>query len=92
MNIGDIASAGTVAGLMAAAVVWYHSFDQRSTFAPIQEQLGNIEADSVVSRINRLYRVKCQPDVTLAPDLEAILEQQLRRYHELTGRDFRPPC
>ena len=84
--MGDIAAAAAVASLMAGAVVGYHEWDNR----PMVASLQNIEANSVVARLGRLYAFKCQGS-TWPPELDMTIEQQERRYFELTGRDYTAP-
>ena len=56
--------------------------------APLMESLHNIEASAVVQRIRGLHRSRCGGN--FGPDLQLLLEQQVVRYKQLTGRDFRP--
>lgn len=69
-----------VAGILGGLHTMIHAPDAKS--------LRNIEASSVVQRIRGLHRSRCAGGLT--DDLQAILEEQNRRYFELTNREFRP--
>ena len=58
------------------------------TLTPLVKSVENIEASAVVTRIRGLYRSRCGSSWN--PDLQDLLDAQLKRYRELTDREFRP--
>lgn len=84
MNISDIAAATTVAGFLAAGVMFYHEKDN----APLESSMRNVETNAVVDRIMRIQHLRCDD-----PEMMRIVNAQMARYKELTGRDFTlTPC
>ena len=90
MNIADIAAAASVAGIMAVAVGFYHEQDQGALKAELavedkvrQEQMDNVETNAVVDRIMRIQEGRCDNK-----NLQRIVQEQMARYHDLTGREF----
>lgn len=86
--IGVIGFACTVGGgvytfYTTIATKDYHQQDLK----PIQKSLENIETSAVVERIRGLHRSRCGGN--FGPDLQKILDDQVQRYFELTGREFR---
>jgi hypothetical protein len=58
------------------------------TLAPIQKSIENTETSATVIRIQNILDLRCASQI---PDaIEAILQEQMTRYHELTGRIFNP--
>lgn len=55
---------------------------------PMQKSIENIEASAVVQRIRGLLRSRCAGG-GFPIELQALLQEQLQRYEELTGREFR---
>jgi hypothetical protein len=85
MNLRVILEVGAAIAMAAGAVAAYHKFDN----AGLVESLDNIESGVIVDRIVRLNKRVCKGG--LPEDLEAIRQQQLARYHDLTGREFTQP-
>lgn len=86
--LGVVGVACTLVGgayglISSVATKDYHEKDLK----PIQQSLENIEQSAVVERIRGLLRSRCGSN--FGPDLQKILDAQLLRYHELTGREFR---
>lgn len=61
----------------------YHTMSTEAELAPMQQSLENIETNSVVDRIMRIQEARCTNEVLLR-----IVQEQMARYHELTGREF----
>lgn len=75
-----------VLALLGGWVVAYHRYDQ----GHLEASMANVEAGVVAQRIQNIYAAKCSFG-GLSPDLQAILREQLERYHSLTGREFTAP-
>lgn len=86
--LGLLTAAGGVVAICwsafnAIATKDFHHED----LAPMQRSIENIEASAVVQRIRGLLRSRCAGN--FPPELQALLQEQLTRYEELTGRQFR---
>ena len=87
MKVGDVASIAAITAVMASAVVWYHETDNE----PLIQTLEAIETNSVVARLGRIYRLKCEAGA-LSDNIEDTRQELLLRYMQLTGREYQAPC
>lgn len=105
MKVRVIAEVLGVLALLGAVMVAYHELANTPLYAKVEsvqtefkvmaeentKQLDNIEAAVTVDRIVRLDKIRCSG--TMSSDLQAIMQQNLARYYELTGREFsKPEC
>lgn len=105
MRLGLVAEIMAVIAMVGGGLVTlaaYHRYDQgiqlekqRTEYTTMaganKNQLDNIETEAVVSRIGRIDRLRCEGGIP--EGLQPTLQEQLRRYRELTGREYtRPEC
>ena len=88
MNWGELSAAAGVGALLFTGATWYHDSD----IEPIETSIVNIETAAVAQRLGNLFKYKCSPGATFGPELEQILQEQIQRYFELTGREYDQPC
>ena len=87
-SLGLLTAAGGVVAILWSAFNTIATKDYHNeSLVPMVRSIENIEASAVVQRIRGLLRSRCAG--SFPPELQTLLTEQLDRYRELTGRDFR---
>lgn len=94
--IGMLWGAGTWIYDMTSLIATkeYHDVDREAMLkriddeliSPLRKSAENTEASAIVQRIQNILDLKCRAEVPQS--VEEILQAQLQRYQELTGRRF----